>query len=172
MPARRRQIPASTSAGHPVYVAKNAYIDKHKLVVFRLSDHWKLRRPEPFAAGLAAALGWTSPWRPATPRATRFPRPRSNARRRRQKRLAARRDSRRRRSEDEVRSAGLLPGSTPMPAALDLLPGVDVVVAGEVREWESVEYARDVVFSGQRKGLILVGRVVSEEPGMTRARTG
>jgi hypothetical protein len=43
---------------------------------------------------------------------------------------------------------------------------VDLVIAGEVREWESVEYARDVVFSGQRKGLMLIGRVVSEDGGM------
>ena len=41
-----------------------------------------------------------------------------------------------------------------------------IVIAGEVREWESVEYVRDQVFSGSGKGLILVGRVVSEEPGM------
>jgi hypothetical protein len=47
-----------------------------------------------------------------------------------------------------------------------MLPNVDVIVAGEVREWESVEYARDTAFSGERKGLILLGRVVSEEPGM------
>jgi len=40
------------------------------------------------------------------------------------------------------------------------------VIAGEVREWESAEYARDVVRAGQPKGLILVGRIVSEEPGM------
>ena len=61
---------------------------------------------------------------------------------------------------------GLLPGSTPIQASLSTLPNVDAIVAGEVREWESVEYARDVVFSGQGKGLILVGRIVSEEPGM------
>jgi hypothetical protein len=40
------------------------------------------------------------------------------------------------------------------------------MVAGEVREWESVEYARDAVASGAKKALILVGRIVSEEPGM------
>jgi hypothetical protein len=50
--------------------------------------------------------------------------------------------------------------------ALKALPAADVMVAGEVREWESVEYARDVAFSGRPKGLILLGRVVSEEPGM------
>jgi hypothetical protein len=43
---------------------------------------------------------------------------------------------------------------------------VDVIIAGEVREWESAEYVRDKAFAGERKGLILLGRVVSEEPGM------
>jgi hypothetical protein len=59
-----------------------------------------------------------------------------------------------------------VPGSTPIATALEVLPTVDVMVAGEVREWESVEYARDVAFSGRRKGLMLIGRVVSEEGGM------
>jgi hypothetical protein len=65
-----------------------------------------------------------------------------------------------------VGKVALLPGSTPLAASLAALPHADVVVAGEVREWESVEYARDVVDSGQLKGLILVGRLLSEEPGM------
>ena len=65
-----------------------------------------------------------------------------------------------------VKAVALLPGATPITAMLDTLPGVDLVVAGEVREWESVEYARDVAFSKERKGLVLVGRVVSEEGAM------
>jgi Tfp pilus assembly ATPase PilU len=47
------------------------------------------------------------------------------------------------------------------------MPLCDVVIAGEVREWESVEYARDTVSAGQKKGLVLTGRLVSEEPGMS-----
>jgi hypothetical protein len=65
-----------------------------------------------------------------------------------------------------VQRVALLPGSTPIAAAVATLPNVDVVIAGEVREWESVEYARDAVESGQRKAMILVGRIVSEDPGM------
>ena len=42
----------------PVYAAKNAFIEKHGLVIFRLNQHWRLRRPDPFATGLASALGW------------------------------------------------------------------------------------------------------------------
>jgi len=53
------------------------------------------------------------------------------------------------------------------PLAADLVrQNVDVIVAGEVREWESVEYVRDKVFAGEKKGLVLIGRLVSEEPGM------
>jgi putative NIF3 family GTP cyclohydrolase 1 type 2 len=70
-----------------------------------------------------------------------------------------------------IRRVALLPGSTPITAALEVLPSVDAIVAGEVREWETVEYARDAIDSGHARGLILVGRVVSEEPGM-RALAG
>ena len=65
-----------------------------------------------------------------------------------------------------VRTIGLLPGSTPIQAALRMLPGVDAIVAGEVREWETVEYVRDTLTTGRMKGLILIGRLVSEDPGM------
>jgi hypothetical protein len=65
-----------------------------------------------------------------------------------------------------VQTLGVLPGSTPIQAALKTLPGVDAIIAGEVREWESVEYARDTLAAGGKKGLILLGRVLSEEPGM------
>jgi hypothetical protein len=34
------------------------------------------------------------------------------------------------------------------------------------REWESSEYARDMVTSGRDRGLILIGRTLSEDPGM------
>jgi hypothetical protein len=65
-----------------------------------------------------------------------------------------------------VQTVGLLPGTTPIQASLRMLPAVDAIVAGEVREWESVEYARDTVTAGGKKGLILVGRILSEGPGM------
>jgi hypothetical protein len=65
-----------------------------------------------------------------------------------------------------VRRVGLLPGSTPLAATVATLPGVDVIVGGEMREWESVEFVRDTVIAGNKKALVLIGRLVSEEPGM------
>jgi hypothetical protein len=70
------------------------------------------------------------------------------------------------RQDTKIRTVALLPGSTPITASVALLPQVDAIVAGEVREWESVTYAQDVVFSGKPKGLALVGRIVSEAPAM------
>jgi hypothetical protein len=46
---------------------------------------------------------------------------------------------------------------------------VDMIVAGEVREWENTHYVADMVTAGEKRALVTTGRVVSEEPGM-RAR--
>ena len=45
----------------------------------------------------------------------------------------------------------------------------DVVIAGEPREWEAVPYIADSVAAGQAKGMIALGRLVSEEPGALAA---
>jgi hypothetical protein len=65
-----------------------------------------------------------------------------------------------------VRRIGLLPGFTLIKDAIAMLPNVDVIVTGEVQEWESATYAQDVVFAGVQKGFISIGRVVNEAPGM------
>ena len=64
-----------------------------------------------------------------------------------------------------VRTIGLLPGNTPIQAALKLLPSVDAIVGGEYASG-SLRNMRDKVTAGEKKSLILVGRVLSQEPGM------
>jgi hypothetical protein len=174
-PAGRRggRGPADAAASppppDPVYTAKRAFIEKHRLVVFRLSDHWRRRRPDPFAQGLAAALGWST--HPAAADPSRYTIPAVSLKDLSadiQARLATRGGVRVvGEPETRVRTVALLPGPTPITTALETLPAVDLIVAGEVREWESVEYARDAAFSGRQKGLVLVGRIVSEEGGMS-----
>lgn len=65
----------------------------------------------------------------------------------------------------KVSRGGILQGAPPFHAAR-LLQQVDVVVAGEQREWEGVEYAWDLQSAGERKGMIVIGHWVSEEAGM------
>ena len=45
-------------ADDPVYAAKAAFINQHKMVVFRFHDHWHARRPDGIMAGVIEALGW------------------------------------------------------------------------------------------------------------------
>jgi hypothetical protein len=42
----------------------------------------------------------------------------------------------------------------------------DLIVAGEVREWENTYYAADIFTAGEKRGLVTIGRIVSEDPGM------
>jgi putative NIF3 family GTP cyclohydrolase 1 type 2 len=41
----------------------------------------------------------------------------------------------------------------------------DVLVCGEIAEWETAEYVRDAQTKGQQLSLIVLGHVASEEPG-------
>jgi putative NIF3 family GTP cyclohydrolase 1 type 2 len=152
----------------PVYAGKNEFIAKHKLVVFRLTQHWNQRKPDPRAQGLAAAMGWTR--YKAGDDGLRYEVPvlsletlagqlKKTLGTRGGIRVIGERAT-------PIRRIGLLPGYTLIPATIAMMPGVDVIVAGEVQEWESATYAQDVAFAGLKKGFISIGRVVNEGPGM------
>ena len=161
-------VPPTPPPPDAVFNGKNEFIARNNLVVFRLSDHWRLRQPDPFAQGIATTLGWMKYRSASDPQRLEIPTLTLEALAASVKKGLRLRGGIRVVGDPQTRARriGVLPGTTPIQAALKMLPNVDVIVAGEVREWESVEYARDTVFSGQKKGLILIGRVVSDEPGM------
>ena len=160
--------PGATAPSDPVFSAKDEFIRKNGLIVWRFSDHWRLRTPNPFARGLADALGWSKLPLTGDPATLAIPQISLDALAARVKQHLEVRGGIRVVGDPalRVRKVGLLPGSTPLQASLSLLAGADVIIAGEVREWESVEYARDTVTAGGARGLLLVGRIVSEDPGM------
>jgi putative NIF3 family GTP cyclohydrolase 1 type 2 len=64
----------------------------------------------------------------------------------------------------------VLPGFPPAEFQIGSLgeTNVDVLVTGEIHEWEVSEYVRDATHLGYPKGLIVIGHAASEEPGMRR----
>jgi putative NIF3 family GTP cyclohydrolase 1 type 2 len=167
-PPATATTPPAAPPPDPVYAGKNAFIAQHKLVVFRLSQHWNQRKPDPRATGLAAAMGWAK--YKAGDDALHFEVPpitlealASQLKKTLGTRGGIRAIGNRAMT---VRRIGLLPGYTQIQASIAMLPGVDVIVAGEVQEWESATYAQDVAFAGLAKGFISIGRVVNEGPGM------
>ena len=159
---------ADTATPDPVCAAKSDFINKNSLVIWRFSDHWRLRKPDPLVQGLADVLGWSALRAADDQTRISIPSITLGALASRVKKTLNARGGIRVIGDPEtkVERVALLPGATPLRASLDTLPGVDAIIAGEVREWESVEYARDTVTAGSKKGLILLGRVLSEDPGM------
>jgi putative NIF3 family GTP cyclohydrolase 1 type 2 len=167
-PGGRGRGAAAPPPADPVFAAKNEFIKQNNLVVWRFSDHWRLRTPDPFGQGLIDALGWAK--RPAGNASGHISVPAVtlealvadvNARLDARGGMRIIGDPRTR-----LQTIAVLPGTVPIQAALTHLPKVDAIIAGEIREWESSEYVRDAVTAGRDKALILVGRTVSEDPGM------
>jgi putative NIF3 family GTP cyclohydrolase 1 type 2 len=165
-PSSAPAAPLPSPPPDPVFLGKEAFLKKHNLVIFRLSDHWRLRQPDPFGQGLADTLGWAKLAGDA--KHISIPETSLDALVSHTKKALQSRGGIRVVGDPQlpVRKVALLPGSTPIEASLAALSAVDAIIAGEVREWESVEYVRDTEDLGGKKALILTGRVVSEDPGM------
>jgi putative NIF3 family GTP cyclohydrolase 1 type 2 len=65
-----------------------------------------------------------------------------------------------------MRRALLFPGSMTPAMMWQRYSEVDMIVAGEVREWENTHYAADIFTAGEKRALVTIGRAVSEDPGM------
>jgi putative NIF3 family GTP cyclohydrolase 1 type 2 len=166
--------PAGRGQGAPptpsdaVFTAKHEFIRNNNLVVWRFSDHWRRRTPDPFAYGMSDALGWTKYRSSGNPRRLTIPALTLEALAADVKAKLAVRGGIRvvGNPQARVRTIGLAPGTIAIEETLALLPHVDAMIAGEIREWESSEYARDLLTAGRNNGLILVGRSLSEDAGM------
>jgi putative NIF3 family GTP cyclohydrolase 1 type 2 len=161
-----------TTAGleqDPVYQFKAEFIRKNNMAVFRFHDHWHAHKPDGIATGMARELGWEKNADAPNSRRFTFPavklstfaseiRSKLNIRAMRVvgdpnlsvKRVAA-----------NWGYASRDPG-----IQLFARPDIDAVIVGEAREWEVVEYAQDAISSGQKKALLVLGHVVSEQAGM------
>ena len=150
-----------------VYAAKRRLLDEKGIVVWRFHDYWHAARPDGILTGVVKKLGWQQQAGkeriftiPATPL-------RDLAVSLKQKfgspsvRFVGN-------PSQSCRTVGLSPGAyggVPQITLLGREP-IDVLVCGEIAEWETSEYVRDAVAEGKAKGLIVVGHVPSEEPGM------
>jgi putative NIF3 family GTP cyclohydrolase 1 type 2 len=74
---------------------------------------------------------------------------------------------------EKVNSVALMPGYIEDDHIMAMVHdrNVDVVVCGEACEWEAFEYAEDWITAGWGKGMIMLGRAVSEDPGAKELAT-
>jgi putative NIF3 family GTP cyclohydrolase 1 type 2 len=153
----------------PVLAEKRAYIEKHHLIIWRFHDHWHRRNPDGIKTGILHDLGWEKYEDPAQPYLFTIPETTvgdlavflttklaiSNIR------IVGNRKM-------KLTRVALSPGAAGFAretGALEL-PDVQVLILGETREWETVEYVADAVSEGRQKALIVLSHVPSEQAGM------
>ena len=157
-------------ATDPTYLAKREFMAAHEIVIFRLHDHWHGMTPDGIDTGMRYELGWDGhqvansdgEFTFATSQLREF----SAA-------MAARLGARSMRIIGDpklpirrvIASWGY---SSLMPDLIKAAarPDVDLIVVGETREWELVEYVQDQIAAGANKALIILGHVTSEQGGM------
>lgn len=158
----------------PVWADKLKFIIDHKMVVWRFHDHWHMRRPDGIMEGVLRSLGWEKFYNPEM-RVAKLPAAMTLAA------LAA--DVQKKLGAKVLRVVGdrnmkvttiaLQPGAGGPAGHRRALqrPEVEVLLIGEVPEWETIEYVNDASAQGKRKALILVGHIPSEQPGMDNCAT-
>jgi putative NIF3 family GTP cyclohydrolase 1 type 2 len=153
----------------PVLAEKRAFIEKHGLIIWRFHDHWHARKPDGIQAGMVHALNWGKYQDPAdehlftVPSATL-----KNLTSEIQSRLQIRAMRVVGEPDMRVSRVAMSPGAAGFgheTRALEM-PDVQLLIVGETREWETVEYVSDAVTERKNKALIILGHIPSEQAGM------
>jgi putative NIF3 family GTP cyclohydrolase 1 type 2 len=155
--------------GDPVLAEKQAFIKEHGLIIWRFHDHWHARKPDGIEAGTVRALGWEKFQDPANQYLFTLPQTTVEQLAAELKarlgirivRVVGERDM-------KVTRVALSPGAAGFGHETKALEmnDVEVLVVGETREWETVEYVADAVTEGKHKALIILGHIPSEQAGM------
>jgi putative NIF3 family GTP cyclohydrolase 1 type 2 len=161
--------PEGVPESDPVWTEKRAFIEKHGMIVWRFHDHWHMRRPDGIEAGNIRALGWEKFQRPDNQYLFVIP---ETTLKELAREVATKLGSPVLRivgePEMKVSKVGFSPGAAGSEREIRALEqdDVQVLMVGETREWETVEYAADAVSQHRPKGLIVIGHIPSEQPGM------
>jgi putative NIF3 family GTP cyclohydrolase 1 type 2 len=162
-------VPEGMAESDPVWQAKREFIEKHGMVVWRFHDHWHMKKPDGILAGMVHAMGWEKYQQGENPYLFTMPERTLEA-------LAA--ELAKKLGSPVVRVVGepgmkvtriaFSPGSAGFVRETHALEmdNVEVLLVGETREWETVEYAADAVSQGKKKALIVIGHIPSEQAGM------
>lgn len=151
-----------------VLKAKQAWLAEHNVALFHFHDHLHMMKPDGVAKGMIQQLGWeqhvTNPdlkhldfkGMPLTQLAEEM------ATKLHAETIRVVGDP-----QMAVHSVETSWGYCGREGGIAILsdPAVEVLICGETREWELVEYAQDAITAGQKKALIVVGHVLSEQGG-------
>ncbi|HEY6901065.1 MAG TPA: Nif3-like dinuclear metal center hexameric protein [Puia sp.] len=153
----------------PVLKHKKELLEQHGIVVWRFHDGLHSHRPDGVRVGLVDAVGWGKYFNPDNPTVVEVPSMSMGAVIQLMKKGLG---------IDKLRYIGdreqacrrilLLPGAAGGKRQIGAVQQEkpDLLICGEISEWETAEYIRDARHQGRKIGLIVLGHSVSEEPGL------
>jgi putative NIF3 family GTP cyclohydrolase 1 type 2 len=153
----------------PVYEAKQAIIDMHQMIIFRFHDHWHRTQPDGIYNGMIDKLQWKPYLEKGTQNVFDLPQRTLKEVARHLEKVFP--DANLRIIGDPalvINKAAFIAGAPGSESHIRMLQReeVNLVVIGEAREWETVEYVRDAIQAGLPKSIIILGHAESEEAGM------
>ena len=143
------------------YLYKLDFCQKHNVSVFHFHDHWHMRHPDGIAQGMINQLGWQKNVNdPADPKKLTFD---GVPLARFAEEMATKLNARTMRilgdPELPVKRVQTSWGYVGREGGIQIFsqPDLDVLICGETREWEVVEYCQDTIRRGERKGSLSWG---------------
>lgn len=152
-----------------VYKFKRKLLEDNNIVVFRYHDYIHSIKPDPVVMGVVEKLGWQQFVKTDNPRIVTIPARKLSALCKEVKTKLGSEQIRYIGSPDmNCKTIGLLVGASGGNSHIGMLgtTAIDVLIVGEIHEWETAEYVRDAISAGQNRAVIIAGHAPTEEPGM------
>jgi putative NIF3 family GTP cyclohydrolase 1 type 2 len=151
-----------------VVAKKQALLEKHKIAVWRFHDYCHSLRPDAISYGVAKKANWLSYYKTGARTLTIPPITLGNLVKHLKTSLGIRQLRIIGKLDHQCEKIALIPGAAGGVTQVSTVEAEkpDVLIVGEVSEWETAEYIRDGQRLGSKTALIILGHAVSEEPGM------
>ncbi|HEY8512947.1 MAG TPA: Nif3-like dinuclear metal center hexameric protein [Cyclobacteriaceae bacterium] len=151
-----------------VYRYKINLLREHGIAVWRFHDYLHRHRPDGVYMGVLQKMGWEQHYVESSVLVTLPETPLEDIIRRANERLGIHAVKVVGEPGHLCRRVAVMPGAWGGRAHLSMMKREkpDLLICGEVNEWETTEYIRDARAMGMKTSLIVLGHVLSEEPGM------
>ena len=155
-------------ANNEVVKKKQELLQRYNIAIWRFHDYWHATRPDGIATGVLKMAGWERYYRPGELVLQMPPLTLKNIIDHLKSSLGISHVKVIGDMEQVCERIAILPGASGGQAQISVVETEkpDVLIVGEVHEWETAEYIRDGALLGSKTSLIILGHSVSEEPGM------
>lgn len=147
---------------------KAALLEKNDITIWRFHDYSHALKPDAISYGVAKKTGWLQFYKTDDPILKLPPQSLQQLCNHLKKSLGIPQLRVIGNLQKKCETVALLPGAWGGKAQVGIAAekNPDVLIVGEISEWETGEYIRDSQALGSNTALIILGHAVSEEPGM------